>query len=52
MQEMCWINFNMGCFEIDMALDNSFAYNEINFNMGCFEITVRQTSRKGHIDKL
>ncbi len=28
----------MGCFEIDMALDNTFAYNEINFNMGCFEI--------------
>ena len=22
------INFNMGCFEIDMALDNSFAYND------------------------
>ena len=35
---MRWINFNMRCFEIDMALDNTFAYNEINFNMRCFEI--------------
>ena len=22
------INFNMGCIETDMALDNSFAYND------------------------
>ena len=38
MQEMCWINFNMGCFEIGKQYKCTISRRKINFNMGCFEI--------------
>ena len=38
MQEIRWINFNMGCFEIPKQFLKSEACVKINFNMGCFEI--------------
>ena len=39
MQEMCWINFNMGCIEIAMGVAMGFSQKKINFNMGCIEIS-------------
>ena len=42
MQEMRWINFNMGCFEITFSEDILLSAVLINFNMGCFEISLRQ----------
>ena len=41
MQEMCWINFNMGCFEIFYSDNGHSGDCKINFNMGCFEIRYR-----------
>ena len=41
MQEIRWINFNMGCFEIYLPLLQISFSPLINFNMGCFEITAR-----------
>ena len=41
MQEMCWINFNMGCFEITVGARVKRSDSGINFNMGCFEISFR-----------
>ena len=38
MQEMCWINFNMGCFEMLINFNSAELVDMINFNMGCFEI--------------
>ena len=38
MQEIRWINFNMGCFEIRVACIAIPSEPWINFNMGCFEI--------------
>jgi len=37
MQEIRWINFNMGC--IETSFFKSFVYDIfwINFNMGCIE---------------
>ena len=44
MQEMCWINFNMGCFEI-IQTDWGVCYLcLINFNMGCFEMLINFNS--------
>ena len=37
MQEMRWINFNMGCIETNADTDNKKAALLINFNMGCIE---------------
>ena len=38
MQEIRWINFNMGCFEILGHTPVTVWVSSINFNMGCFEI--------------
>ena len=38
MQEIRWINFNMGCFEIMLRFIKAPHTLQINFNMGCFEI--------------
>ena len=46
MQEMCWINFNMGCFEIIVPPIKSHMPVPINFNMGCFEILERKIEEK------
>ena len=46
MQEMCWINFNMGCFEIDKDGFHITIAGVINFNMGCFEIAERRRSNE------
>ena len=51
MQEMCWINFNMGCFEIVMVIP-SITGIMINFNMGCFEIYFYLLRFCLHFDKL
>ena len=42
MQEIRWINFNMGCFEIQEPFEAKGRMFAINFNMGCFEISIRQ----------
>ena len=42
MQEIRWINFNMGCFEIGISMIKAGKTTVINFNMGCFEISLRQ----------
>ena len=42
MQEIRWINFNMGCFEITQHLTRPAVAVLINFNMGCFEMFVRR----------
>ena len=46
MQEMCWINFNMGCFEILFGYSFSVTSAVINFNMGCFEIALSPRNSK------
>ena len=40
MQEIRWINFNMGCFEISLPPRFLCALCPINFNMGCFEMNI------------
>ena len=37
MQEIRWINFNMGCIETDEPTQIKVKPNMINFNMGCIE---------------
>ena len=44
MQEMCWINFNMGCFEMCVFCDIVHFPLLINFNMGCFEMLINFNS--------
>lgn len=46
MQEIRWINFNMGCFEIVLLMQSQNQYPKINFNMGCFEMNKKGTSIK------
>ena len=44
MQEMRWINFNMGCIEIYNLCGGGSKKYWINFNMGCIEMFVRHGS--------
>ena len=46
MQEIRWINFNMGCFEIRDDKSELPGATLINFNMGCFEMNKKGTSIK------
>ena len=37
MQEIRWINFNMGCIETFLDMMLFCVFHKINFNMGCIE---------------
>ena len=37
MQEIRWINFNMGCIETEISVIGFHLFSGINFNMGCIE---------------
>ena len=52
MQEMCWINFNMGCIEMLRNVKIGVDPQTINFNMGCIEILCNNCYVPIQADKL